>query len=114
MDVNNLHRCCRAILVADVNDHDHDHQQHDHHPHSHGNVVANVGGDVYAEILLVPWQVQGNVVHVPGVDSQHEEEEDGDVTNMIKKNHLSCSASSVSSRLSRARRLDSQWMMKPE
>ena len=57
----------------------------DHHPHSHGNVVANVGGDVNAEILLVTWQVQGNVVHVPGVDNQHEEEEDGEVKKYDEK-----------------------------
>lgn len=87
--VNNLHRCCRAILVANVND---DimimitsNMIIDHHPHSHGNVVANVGGDVNAEILLVTWQVQGNVVHVPGVDNQHEEEEDGEVKKYDEK-----------------------------
>ena len=36
------------------------------------------------------------------------------IISLIKNNHLSCSASSLSSLLSRARRLDSQWMMKPE
>ena len=36
------------------------------------------------------------------------------IISLNKNNHLSCSASSLSSLLSRARRLDSQWMMKPE
>ena len=38
------------------------------------------------------------------------------VTSILMKTmtNLSCSASSLSSRLSRALRLDSQWMMKPE
>ena len=75
---------------------------------SHGDIVAHVGGDVDAQVLLLARKVQCNVVHVPGQLF---------ITIIIslnKNNHLSCSASSLSSLLSRARRLDSQWMMKPE
>ena len=38
----------------------------DHHQHVHGDIVAHVSGDVDAQILLLPGQVEGDVVHVPG------------------------------------------------
>ena len=33
---------------------------------SHGDIVAHVRGNVDAQVLLLPWQVEGDVVHVPG------------------------------------------------
>ena len=76
--------------------------------HSHGDIVAHVSGDVDAQVFFLSRQVKGDVVHIPGggvVDQHLDEDHDF---------YLSCSASSLSSRLSRALRLDSQWMMKPE
>ena len=34
---------------------------------SHGDIVAHVRGNVDAQVLLLPWQVEGNVVHVPDI-----------------------------------------------
>ena len=49
------------------------HVNHQHHCHSHGDIVAHVSGDVDAQVLLLPWQVEGDVVHVPdgGVLDHH-------------------------------------------
>ena len=43
---------------------------------SHGDIVAHVSGDVDAQVLLLPGQVEGDVVHVPGggVVDQHLDE----------------------------------------
>ena len=44
-----------------------------HHCHPHGDIVAHVSGDVNAQVLLLPRQVEGDVVHVPGGDDALED-----------------------------------------